>query len=112
MYSLKNYDACFSFNSDNFICSPHGAAFRKNILSSDSPLTPSNTLNLPIPNVDQRPLWLALTGIVDPVSYTMNPQIVKPVWGSRIPCGLDQNGVPCQKMEPTCTNPVSFRGHL
>ncbi len=63
-YNLINYDPCFSYNNDNFVCSPRGAQFRNNVLLSDCPLT--KTLDYSKPRnfdpTDKRPLWLQQTG--------------------------------------------------
>lgn len=105
-YTLRNYDPCFNYNQDRFCCSKRGDNFRQNILLSEAPLaqnytqpsyyTPSNI-----------PLWLAKTGIVNPKSYELTPQDRWYVWCNRMPCSLDQHGVPCQKGQPYCNNPGS-----
>ena len=112
-YNLKYYDPCFNYNSDRFCCSDRGARFRQNILLSDCPTTPSGDYTAPRnynPN-DKRPLWLQQTGLVDPDPYTFTPQDRWYVWCNRMPCSVDQKGVPCQKTQPMCSNPGSCSGN-
>lgn len=108
-YTLKNYNACVNYNADRFCCSKRGEQFRKNILLSNCALTPTDDYSAPRnynPN-DQRPLWLKQTGLVDPDPYTFTPQDRWNIWCSRMPCSVDQKGVPCQKNQPYCNNPAS-----
>ena len=99
-------DACFNYNSDRFCCSKRGYHHRENVLLSECPLTKSTSYSQARyynPN-DQRPLWLKTTGLVDPDPYTFTPQDRWHVFCSRMPCTIDQHGVPCQKNMPTCTS--------
>lgn len=108
-YSLRYYDPCFSYNADRFCCSNRGAHFRENVLLSDCALTKSNDYNRPRnydPN-DTRPLWVKETGLVDPDPYTFTPQDRWYVWCNRMPCSVDQKGVPCQAGQPKCANPAT-----
>lgn len=110
-YTLKDYDPCFDFNSDRFCCSNRGARFRENILLSECALSKHSTYNAPRnydPN-DTRPLWLKQTGIVDPKSYSFTPVDRWHVWCSRMPCSVDQKGVPCQSQQPRCRNPPTCK---
>jgi len=108
-YDLRYYDPCFNYNSDRFCCNKRGYHHRQNVLLGESPLTPSNDYTRPRnydPN-DQRPLWLKLTGLVDPDPYSFTPQDRWNIWCSRMPCSVDQKGLPCQKNMPKCTNPAN-----
>lgn len=103
-YTLKDYNPCFNYNSDRFCCTKRGARFRDNILRSRAPLLHSNSYAAPRnydPN-DNRPLWLRQTGLVDPKSYTFTAQAEWDVWCNRMPCSVDQKGVPCQANQPNC----------
>lgn len=103
-YTLKDYDPCFNYNADRFCCSKRGQHFRKNILLSDCPTMKSDSYSQPRnydPN-DDRPLWLKVTGLVDPDTYSFTPQERNYTWCSRIPCAVDQKHVPCQSNMPYC----------
>ncbi len=106
-YNLTYYDPCFDYNLDRFCCSKRGYHHRQNVLLSECPLTPSNDYTRPrnYDPEDKRPLWLKETGLVDPDPYTFSPQDRWHIWCSRMPCSLDQKGVPCQKNMPVCSNP-------
>ncbi|KKM26280.1 hypothetical protein LCGC14_1586330 [marine sediment metagenome] len=111
-YTLRSYDPCFSYNQDRFCCSNRGYHFRENVLQSECPLTPTDDYSAPRnydPN-DKRPLWLQMTGLVDPDPYTFTPQDRWHIWCGRMPCSVDQKGVPCQKTQPMCTNPADCSG--
>lgn len=107
-YTLKDMDVCFNYNSDRFCCSNRGAHFRENVLLSECPLTQTTDYSRPrnYDPSDTRPLWLKQTGLVDPRSYEFTPQDRWHIWCDRMPCGLDQKGVPCQKNMPYCNNPA------
>lgn len=111
-YTLKYYDPCFNYNADRFCCSKRGQHFRENVLLSECPLTESDDVNKIsyYDKNDRRPLWLKETGIVDPDPYTLTPQDRWHVWCSRMPCSVDQKGVPCQKNQPMCINPADCSG--
>ena len=111
-YNLKDYNPCFNFNSDNFCCSKRGYHHRQNVLLSECPLTKTDDYTRPrnYDPEDKRPLWLKATGLVDPDPYTFTPQDRWNIWCSRMPCSLDQKGVPCQKNMPTCSNPGNCGG--
>jgi len=105
-YTLKNYDPCFNYNSDRFCCSKQGAQFRQNIIASQCPGMKHPTDYTTPSNYDQndiRPLWLQQTGIMDPKPYEMTPQSNWFIWCGKMPCSLDQKGVPCQANMPYCT---------
>jgi hypothetical protein len=106
-YSLRNYNPCFNYNADRFCCSDRGYKFRNNVLLSDCPMTKmSNLPQYNNPN-DNRPLFVRLTGIVDPDPYTFTPQDKWNIWCSRMPCSINQKGVPCQQNMPRCENPAT-----
>ena len=107
-YNLTYYNPCFNFNQDNFCCSKRGYHHRQNVLLSECPLTATDDYTRPrnYDPEDKRPLWLKETGLVDPDPYTFTPQDRWHVWCSRMPCSLDQKGVPCQKNMPVCSNPA------
>jgi hypothetical protein len=110
-YSLRNYDPCFNFNADRFCCSDRGALFRQNVLMSQAPLTPSTTVSNPPSYSNQNdasiPLWLQVTGVVQPDPYTFTPEDRWNIWCSRLPCTVNKTGIPCQKNQPYCTNKPS-----
>ncbi len=111
-YTLRNYNPCTNFNQDRFCCSDRGYHFRDNILLSECPLTRTDDYSAPRnydPN-DTRPLWLKQTGLVDPDPYTFTPQDRWHIWCGRMPCSVDQKGVPCQKIQPRCVNPADCGG--
>ena len=105
-YTLRNYDPCFNYNADRFCCSDRGAKFRQNILMSNIPAVQSDDYSRPRNNDpdDKRPLWLKQTGLVDPDPYTFTAQDQWWVWCNRMPCSVDQKGVPCQQNQPRCSN--------
>ena len=112
-YSLRYYDPCFNYNADRFCCNERGNHFRQNILLSDCRLTASDSYSAPRnydPN-DTRSLNIKQTGLVDPDPYTFTPQDRDYIWCSRMPCTLNQKGVPCQKNQPTCSNPGKCGGN-
>lgn len=111
-YTLRDYNPCVDFNADRFCCSKYGAQFRENVLLSDCALTKSNSYSEPrnYDPKDDRPLWLQQTGLVDPDPYTFTPQDRWNVWCSRMPCSVDQKGVPCQREQPMCINPATCNG--
>lgn len=102
-YSLRYYDPCFNYNADRFCCSNRGAHFRENILLSDCPLNKNVNLPRGYQTVDKRTLTVKQSGIYDPVPYTATPQARQYTWCDRIPCGLEQHGIPCQRNQPYCT---------
>jgi hypothetical protein len=106
-YSLRYYDPCFNYNADRFCCSNRGDHFRKNILLSNCAHTKTDSYTAPRNNDpnDTRPLFIKQTGLVDPDPYTFTPQDNWNVWCSRMPCSVDQKGVPCQNGMPRCSNP-------
>ena len=114
-YDLRYYNPCFSYNADRFCCSKRGEQFRQNILLSDCPLHSSTDYSRPRNNDpnDKRPLWVSEAGLVDPEPYTFTPQDRWYVWCSRMPCSVDQKGLPCQKNKPSCSNPATCaRGNV
>ena len=106
-YKLTYYDPCFNYNQDRFCCSNRGHNFRDNILLSQCPLTRTNDYSRPrnYDPEDNRPLWIKQTGLVDPDPYTFTPQDRWNIWCDRMPCSINQKGVPCQKWQPECVNP-------
>ena len=42
--------------------------------------------------------------------HEFTPQDRWYVWCNRMPCSLDQKGVPCQKNMPYCNNPADCSG--
>ena len=111
-YTLKNYDPCFNYNSDRFCCSDRGRNFRANVMLSNCPGTPTTDYSAPrnYDPQDKRPLWLQQTGLVDPDPYTFTAQDQWNIWCSRMPCSVDQKGVPCQSTQPYCNNPADCSG--
>jgi hypothetical protein len=111
-YDLRSYDPCFNYNADRFCCSERGARFRENVRLGETPLYHSTDYTRPrnYDPDDTRSLEDKQVGMVYDRPYEFTPQARWNIWCSRMPCGVDQHGVPCQATMPMCQNPASCTG--
>lgn len=108
-YTMRNYDPCFNYNADRFCCSKRGYHHRENVLLSNCQLTKSNDYSRPrnfMYGDDARPQWIKTLGVAEPQGYVFTPQDTWNIWCGRMPCSVDQKGVPCQAKMPVYNRPV------